>query len=64
MRRSAHTGRRGLQVVLEIEQHLQLLKRQSRVRIEQWLRKLAEEVRRRARCRCMLRGPRARARSH
>jgi len=53
-----------LQVVLEIEQHLQLLKRQSRVRIEQWLRKLAEEVRRRARCRCMLRGPRARARSH
>jgi len=50
-----------LQVVLEIEQHLQLLKRQSRVRVEQWLRKLAEEVRLRARSRCVQCGPRARA---
>ena len=33
------------QVVLEVEQHMQLLKRQSRVRIEQWLRKLAEKAR-------------------
>jgi len=58
---SAHTGRRGLQVVLEIEQHLQLLKRQSRVRIEQWLRKLAEEVRLCARSHCVRCGPRAHA---
>lgn len=33
------------QVVLEVEQHMQLLKRQSRVRVEQWLRKLAEKAR-------------------
>ena len=32
------------QVVLEVEQHMQLLKRQSRVRVEQWLRKLAEKA--------------------
>ena len=36
------------QVVLEVEQHMQLLKRQSRVRVEQWLRKLAEKARLRA----------------